>query len=69
MGRFQLVSKLELPLFSGFTVVPIQLVVFVSAQTGRQKKLRHPTRPTKDVRTAKALQERTQLIEWDDGET
>ena len=69
LGRFQLESKLELPLFSGFTVVPIQLVVFVSAQTGRQKKLRHPTRPAEDVRTTKGLQERTQLIELEDGET
>ena len=60
---------------------PIQLVVFVpvglssldqrsNAQVHRQKQFRHPTRPAEDVnKLAKGLQERTQLIEWDDGET
>ena len=41
-----------------------------TAQAGRQKKFRQPTRPAGDVvRMTKGLQERTQLIEWDDGET
>ena len=47
MGRFQLESKLELPLISGFT----------------EKKRRPPKRPAEDVRMTKGLQERTQLIE------
>ena len=34
------------------------------AQDGRQKKLRHPTKPAEDVvKTTKGLQEQTQLIE------
>ena len=34
------------------------------------KKFRHPTRPAEDVvRTTKGLQERTQPLEWEDGET
>ena len=48
MGRFQLESKLELPLFS---------------------RNFYTTRSAEDVSTTKGLQERTQLIEWDDGET
>ena len=40
------------------------------AGTGRQEKLRHPTRPAEDVvRTMEGLQERTQVIECDDRET
>ena len=64
MGRFQLESKLELPLFSGFTVVPFSCVCsyrpfIILLQS-----------PAKDVvRTMKALQEQTQLIEWDGSET
>ena len=35
--------------------------------TGRQKKFRHQ-RLAEDVRTTKGLEERTQLIKWNDGE-
>ena len=35
---------------------------------GDRKKLRYSTRPAEEVKTTKGLQERTQLIEWDDGE-
>ena len=39
------------------------------SKLGKQKKLQHPRRPAEDtVRTTKGLQERTQIIEWDDGE-
>ena len=49
------------------TVVRVQRS---TPQAGRQKKLRHPKRPTEDiVKTTKDLQERTQLIKWDDSET
>ena len=96
MGRFQLESKLELPLFTGFTAILFnQLCSFLQAfryfcgivgrfwlsqfflfkfqrsnvQTGRQKKLGQ-LRPADDVtKVTKGLQERTQLIEWDHGET
>ena len=38
-------------------------------QARRQKKFRHPTIPADDGnKLTKGLQERTQLIEWDDGE-
>ena len=54
-------SKFELPLFSGFNRLPIQLVVF--GPVGLSSFLRHPTRPSEDVvRTTESLQERT-LIE------
>ena len=37
---------------------------------GRQKKPRQPTRSTEGVnKSTKGLQEQTQLIGWDDGET
>ena len=41
-----------------------------TAPVRRQKELRHPTRSVENVLiTRKGLQERTQLFEWDDGET
>ena len=64
-------SKLELPIFSGFTDVPFISCELqqATAQVGRQKKFSHPTRPSEDVRTTNGLQEQTQQIKWDDGET
>ena len=41
-----------------------------TSQAGRQKEFRDPIRPAEDTnKLTKGLQERTQLIEWDDGET
>ena len=77
IGRFQLESKLELPLFSGFTVVPFNCVRWAwafelqrsTAHAKRQKKLRQP-RPADDVtKVTKGLQEIRQLIEWEDPKT
>ena len=39
------------------------IVVFVLVGLG------YATKPTEDVRTTKGLQERTRIIEWDDGDT
>ena len=39
-----------------------------TVQAGRQKKLRH-LKSAEDVRTTKGLQERTRIIDWNDGET
>ena len=45
-------------------------IILIGIKFLNMKKLPHPTKPAEDVvRTTKDLQERTQLIERDDGET
>ena len=74
-GKISVKIKVGITFIFRFHRRLIQLIVFVqlqrsTAQAGRQNKLRHPTRFAEDVvRTTKGLQERTQLTEWDDGET
>ena len=71
------VKKIGIILIFRFRRRPIQLVLFVPVGLPSFLhllqvlcgKLIHPTRLAEDVRTTKGLQERTELIEWDDGET
>ena len=47
-----------------------QVLLGVEVSSEEDRRLRHPTRPVKNVMIMmKGLQERTQLFEWDDGES
>ena len=57
-------SKLELPLFSDFPVFPFYLLCSIPGQMTEGILTANNTN-----KLTKGLQERRQLIEWDDGET
>ena len=67
-GKISAIIKIGITFNFRLHRVPIELAVFVPV--GLSSLLRYPTRSAEDVVNAnKGLQERTKLIEWDDGET